>query len=448
MGGSTAGAVIGVLFALVGLGLLVFAYRYLRGIGYVTLTNNTYETAHSHDLENPSDIGGVQNPMFTEEMRPNSEKTPRSDESIEQVMVDSISKSGYLSKMSSGLSREWQLRWFFVRSGSLYYCQKPSDLFGKQYIEAVCVANLLLSTVKEVSANEFQIVSPGQRKGGAGGGGVYSLYSDDPAVVEDWVKFIRQQIQFHLTQSSAANTPSSKSATSPGGGGSGGESIFKELTHEKLTALRALNPTCCDCGTPNPDWASLNLCVIMCIECSGIHRSLGTHVTKVRSLTLDKWSPNCYQLLMDIGNNYASCYWEYDSNRVNVEKPNNFSSREDKEVFIRNKYIKREYIANSSEGQSPEASLLNAALKGSLIESYSALVRGAQVDTASGPDRALRTSLHLAVSSKNALLVELLCLWNADVMAVDAGGKTAMKLATERNLKDISGVLTLYGAQG
>ena len=38
-----------------------------------------------------------------------------------------------------------------------------------------------------------------------------------------------------------------------------------------------------------PDWASTNLGVIFCIECSGIHRGLGVHVSKVKSLTLDRW---------------------------------------------------------------------------------------------------------------------------------------------------------------
>lgn len=38
-----------------------------------------------------------------------------------------------------------------------------------------------------------------------------------------------------------------------------------------------------------PDWASLNLGALMCIECSGIHRNLGTHVSRVRSLDLDEW---------------------------------------------------------------------------------------------------------------------------------------------------------------
>lgn len=39
----------------------------------------------------------------------------------------------------------------------------------------------------------------------------------------------------------------------------------------------------------DPEWASLNLGVLMCIECSGIHRNLGSHISKVRSLGLDDW---------------------------------------------------------------------------------------------------------------------------------------------------------------
>ena len=39
----------------------------------------------------------------------------------------------------------------------------------------------------------------------------------------------------------------------------------------------------------DPDWASLNLGTVICIECSGIHRNLGTHLSRVRSLDLDEW---------------------------------------------------------------------------------------------------------------------------------------------------------------
>lgn len=51
------------------------------------------------------------------------------------------------------------------------------------------------------------------------------------------------------------------------------------------------NRFCADCGTEKPEWVSMNWGVILCIECSGIHRSMGVHISKVRSLLLDKWDP-------------------------------------------------------------------------------------------------------------------------------------------------------------
>ena len=44
---------------------------------------------------------------------------------------------------------------------------------------------------------------------------------------------------------------------------------------------------CADCSMPEPEWASLNYGVALCVECSGAHRRLGVHVSKVRSALLD-----------------------------------------------------------------------------------------------------------------------------------------------------------------
>ena len=55
-------------------------------------------------------------------------------------------------------------------------------------------------------------------------------------------------------------------------------------------ANRSQNKSCIDCGSHTPQWASVTFGIYFCLECSGIHRSLGVHITFVRSVTMDKWS--------------------------------------------------------------------------------------------------------------------------------------------------------------
>ncbi len=86
-----------------------------------------------------------------------------------------------------------------------------------------------------------------------------------------------------------------------------------------------LSPKVSVCAHPDPDWASLNLGALICIECSGIHRNLGTHLSRVRSLDLDEWPLELIKVMSAIGNELANSVWE--ANTQGRPKPGPDASR-------------------------------------------------------------------------------------------------------------------------
>ncbi|KAJ0966012.1 hypothetical protein J5N97_027150 [Dioscorea zingiberensis] len=118
-------------------------------------------------------------------------------------------------------------------------------------------------------------------------------------------------------------------------------SVSKELNAKHKKILEGIlklpeNRECADCKAKGPRWASVNLGIFICMQCSGIHRSLGVHISKVRSATLDTWLPEQVAFIQSMGNEKSNSYWE-------AELPPNYD-RVGIENFIRAKYEDKRWI--------------------------------------------------------------------------------------------------------
>ncbi|XP_053190416.1 stromal membrane-associated protein 2 isoform X2 [Scomber japonicus] len=109
-----------------------------------------------------------------------------------------------------------------------------------------------------------------------------------------------------------------------------------------LNSLLALeeNKFCADCESKGPRWASWNLGIFICIRCAGIHRNLGVHISKVKSVNLDQWTQEQVQCVQEMGNAKAKRLYEAFLPEC-FQRPETDQSAE---MFIRDKYDKKKYM--------------------------------------------------------------------------------------------------------
>ncbi len=162
-------------------------------------------------------------------------------------------------------------------------------------------------------------------------------------------------------------------------------SSFEENPDKLLQMLRDNdqgNCWCADCGSGTKvEWVSINLAIILCIECSGIHRSLGTHISKVRSLTLDitSFTPDIVELLLLVGNRVSNMVFE--ARLDPAQKPTPQASREQRLKFITAKYVEKAFVeplsSTLSRYPSADETLLAAIKKNEIQQVVYGLALGA-----------------------------------------------------------------------
>jgi Arf-GAP/GTPase/ANK repeat/PH domain-containing protein 1/3 len=185
------------------------------------------------------------------------------------------------------------------------------------------------------------------------------------------------------------------------------------------------NSVCADCNARNPDWASINLGVVLCIECSGIHRNLGTHISRVRSLDLDNWPPELVLVMKAIGNDVANAVWEATCD--SSAKPLPDTPRDEKEKWIRSKYESRQFLpALPYRDISLSQQLIDAVArqdvnKTVLVLSHCSMANKAHV-SAPFSSSDWRTALHITAFLGNVVILQLLLWCGADARVIDHEG--------------------------
>ncbi|KAL6083273.1 hypothetical protein STEG23_011697, partial [Scotinomys teguina] len=271
-----------------------------------------------------------------------------SDDSKLEYNVDAangIVMEGYLFKRASNAFKTWNRRWFSIQNNQLVYQKKFKDS------PTVVVEDLRLCTVKHCEDIErrfcFEVVSPTKS---------CMLQADSEKLRQAWIKAVQTSIATaYREKGDESEKLDKKSSPSTGSLDSGNESKEKLLKGESaLQRVQCIpgNTSCCDCGLADPRWASINLGITLCIECSGIHRSLGVHFSKVRSLTLDTWEPELLKLMCELGNDVINRVYEAKLEKMGIKKPQP-GQRQEKEAYIRAKYVERKFVDKDSMASSP-----------------------------------------------------------------------------------------------
>uniref|UniRef100_A0A3P8TBL4 ArfGAP with GTPase domain, ankyrin repeat and PH domain 2 n=1 Tax=Amphiprion percula TaxID=161767 RepID=A0A3P8TBL4_AMPPE len=235
-----------------------------------------------------------------------------------------------------------------------------------------------------------------------------------------------------------------------------GRNKARRSSQSEAVALQAIrnakgNGLCVDCEAPNPTWASLNLGALICIECSGIHRNLGTHLSRVRSLDLDDWPGELTQVLAAIGNHMANSIWE--SCTQGRTKPTPNATREERESWIRAKYEQRAFVARLQlpSGPNPPDNmpvwLLSAVTDRDLPRLLLLLAHSTkdQINAPPAGSASTRSALHAACQLGDVVMTQLLVWYGIDVRAKDNQGQTAMMMARKTGSKGCMDILLQHG---
>ncbi|NWW72698.1 ARAP2 protein, partial [Climacteris rufus] len=292
----------------------------------------------------------------------------QSDNSSQSRTSVTPEKSGYLEL------KGYKTKIFILLQGStVWICKNEQDFktgFGITLIP-MNVANV--KQVDRSAKQSFEIITPYKS---------FSFTAESEREKQDWIEALQQSIAETLSDYEVA---------------------------EKIW-FNESNRSCADCKAPSPDWASINLCVVICKKCAGQHRSLGPRDSKVRSLKMDAsiWSNELIELFIVIGNKRANSFWAGNlppNEELHIDDP-----AEKRITFITQKYkegkFRKTHFLYKTKEQLNKA-LCAAVVKPDVLETLMLLFSGADAMCATG-DPVYSTPYLLAKKAGQRLQMEFL----------------------------------------
>ncbi|XP_076446143.1 arf-GAP with Rho-GAP domain, ANK repeat and PH domain-containing protein 1-like isoform X2 [Babylonia areolata] len=182
------------------------------------------------------------------------------------------------------------------------------------------------------------------------------------------------------------------------------------------------NRICADCEDENPHWASINLGVVLCKKCAGIHRMFDSSISKIRSLRMDTrvWTPSLIELMKAVGNGNANLFWEHDL--LPIQKIARDSLPEQRKTFAQLKYQSKRYSNQhplAHDKRKLNEALLQVSSTNDLLEAMKIIFSGADLSFSGGPER--ENAYQTAKRHGQRLLMELLYQNGGDCSSLDEG---------------------------
>lgn len=297
------------------------------------------------------DLVGIMNDMEdakAEFMSNKDKQDHRISMFVTQTQESGLVKQGYLYKLAqkkvTKSLKNWNIRWYQLKDGVLSWFTKwkdttPSGQLNLRLCSLKIIPDKPLTFEITQAKPEVKVVLRG-------------LTEND---YKEWVETIKNAISYALSKDEDDIIELKKKRNE-----SFDLSYYDDDNESFISTLYSYddkNKECADCGKENPDWTSINIGSIICIECSGIHRSLGSHVSKVRSLKMDKLKKEIQSFLLCMGNSIVNRIFEGNLHNTKIgddriTKPTPKSSEEEKRNYIRMKYVDKLFmISNYSNKQ-------------------------------------------------------------------------------------------------